>query len=665
MTFFPIYIKMFNRLLCKLTFYVFGAEKNGGTDVKNNLDLKSAHFKSFILCVYDMIAVNVAFILAMLAVGETNRWDVMLERAIPVTAVFTMLFFAFSIYSSIWKYAGVREVVNAFIAVVIGGLSSVAIDIIMSYFGLASSNLKNGCFSATFYVIGTILVFMFIIGSRVLYRLLRRHFRALQLGNRLNRVMIVGAGDMGMIMISELAANNFSKGKPVVAVDDSPYKAGKKIHGVPVKGSCEDIPRLAEKYKIDTIILCIPSASAQRQTEILRIAVTTGCKLKTSPSLLEMYDKDEGLGRLRDVNIEDLLSRPEVKLNPDVCDKYLKDKVVMVTGGGGSIGSELCRQVAKYGPKTIIIFDIYENGAYLLKNQIDSYFKGKPEIIIRIGSVRDEDRLREVFNEFHPSVVFHAAAHKHVPLMEESPLEAVKNNIFGTYNLANVAVDFSVERFVSISTDKAVNPANVMGATKRVTEMIIQYFERKCGGSTIFAAVRFGNVLGSNGSVIPIFTEEIKNGDPVTVTHPDITRYFMTIPEAAQLVTQAGGLSTGGEIFVLDMGEPVKIVTLAENLIRLSGYKPYSDIQIEFTGLRPGEKLYEELVLDEESGEIKTSANDKIFVTKPLKMDDRLFEKQLERLAKAKAEEVREILKEIVPNFVESADKKCETVDYQ
>ncbi len=410
--------------------------------------------------------------------------------------------------------------------------------------------------------------------------------------------------------------------------------------------------KLARKYKIDTIILCLPSVGSDRQTEILRIAVKTGCKLKTSPSLLEMTDTSQG-GRIRDVNITDLLSRPEVELNKDVC-SYINDQVILVTGGGGSIGSEICRQVSKYHPKKIVVFDIYENNAYLLKQQLDAYHHGNPEIDIRIGSVRDQKRLREIFDEFHPSIVFHAAAHKHVPLMEDSPKEAVKNNVFGTFNVASIAVEYNVKRFVNISSDKAVNPANVMGATKRITEMIVQYFERKCQNSTIFAAVRFGNVLGSSGSVIPIFTEQIKNGGPVMVTHPDITRYFMTIPEAAQLVVQAGGLAKGGEIFVLDMGEPVKIVTLAENLIMLSGYKPYTDIEIRFSGLRPGEKLYEELVLDEESSERKMTANNKIFVTKPVEMDDKLFEEELENLKNATDKNVRSIIKTIVPNYKEA-----------
>lgn len=618
------------------------------------VDFKSAGIKSVLMMLYDVFAVNFAYIFVMFIGSGQHNMDAIWQRALPVTAIFIVLYYAFKIYSSMWEYAGIREVWNVALATIIGGISGIAVDLILSSIGGAASKLNNGCFDAYFYVFGTLVAIILVAGMRILYRLVRRYYRekSLEKDEKLDRVMIVGAGDMGMIIINELEVNNYSKGKPIIAVDDNPLKVGKRIRGIPVKGTCDQIPELAKKYDINTIIMCLPSVGSERQTEILRIAVKTGCKLKTSPSLLEMTDTSHG-GRIRDVNITDLLSRPEVELNRDVCG-YLKDQIVLVTGGGGSIGSELCRQVSKYHPKKIVVFDIYENNAYLLKQQLDAYHKGNPEIDIRIGSVRDPKRLREVFDEFPPSIVFHAAAHKHVPLMEDSPKEAVKNNVFGTFNVASIAVEYNVKRFVNISSDKAVNPANVMGATKRITEMIVQYFERKCKNSTIFAAVRFGNVLGSSGSVIPIFTEQIKNGGPVMVTHPDITRYFMTIPEAAQLVVQAGGLAKGGEIFVLDMGEPVKIVTLAENLIMLSGYKPYTEIEIKFSGLRPGEKLYEELVLDEESDERKMTANNKIFVTKPVDMDDELFEKELEKLKDADENEVRGIIKEIVPNYHEA-----------
>ena len=618
------------------------------------VDFKSAGIKSVLMMLYDVFAVNFAYIFVMFIGSGQHNMDAIWQRALPVTAIFIVLYYAFKIYSSMWEYAGIREVWNVALATIIGGISGIAVDLILSSIGGAASKLNNGCFDAYFYIFGTLVAIILVAGMRILYRLVRRYYRekSLEKDEKLDRVMIVGAGDMGMIIINELEVNNYSKGKPIIAVDDNPLKVGKRIRGIPVKGTCDQIPELAKKYDINTIIMCLPSVGSERQTEILRIAVKTGCKLKTSPSLLEMTDTSHG-GRIRDVNITDLLSRPEVELNRDVCG-YLKDQIVLVTGGGGSIGSELCRQVSKYHPKKIVVFDIYENNAYLLKQQLDAYHKGNPEIDIRIGSVRDPKRLREVFDEFHPSIVFHAAAHKHVPLMEDSPKEAVKNNVFGTFNVASIAVEYNVKRFVNISSDKAVNPANVMGATKRITEMIVQYFERKCKNSTIFAAVRFGNVLGSSGSVIPIFTEQIKNGGPVMVTHPDITRYFMTIPEAAQLVVQAGGLAKGGEIFVLDMGEPVKIVTLAENLIMLSGYKPYTEIEIKFSGLRPGEKLYEELVLDEESDERKMTANNKIFVTKPVDMDDELFEKELEKLKYADEKEVRGIIKEIVPNYHEA-----------
>ncbi len=618
------------------------------------MDFTNIKAKKILMIIYDIIVINISFLAsAFIENIQLNGFTAIMQRSIPVTIVFIFLYFAFDVYKSMWEYAGSKELSKIFGATVIGGISSIAIDIIMSSFEFEISNIPGGNFGASFYIVSTALILVFTCAFRLGYRLIRRSMRDVMwpFHKNRNRVMIVGAGDMGMIIIKELEANNYSKGKPIIAVDDNPFKKGQSIRGVPVKGNCNDIVELAEKFRIDTIIICIPSADDTRLNEILHICVSTGCKLKISPSVLEMVEGTDS--KIRDVNITDLLARPEVKLDTEIC-KYITGKSVLVTGGGGSIGSELCRQISKYSPAKIVIFDIYENNAYVLKNQLDKFYNGFPEIHIRIGSVRDEERLKEVFEEFHPDVVFHAAAHKHVPLMEDSPKEAVKNNIFGTYNLAKLAVEYNVERFVSISTDKAVNPTNVMGATKRVTEMIIQYFERKCNNSTKFAAVRFGNVLGSSGSVIPLFTEQIKSGGPVTVTHPEITRYFMTIPEASQLVVQAGGMASGGEIFVLDMGEPVKILSLAENLISLSGFKPYVDIDIQFTGIRPGEKLYEELVLEEEASERKMTGNNKIFVTSPVKMDDDLFMTQLESLKKADMTQIRGLLKEIVPNFCEN-----------
>ncbi len=616
------------------------------------MDLKNVKLKKFLMIVYDIISVNLAYVIAAALEGKKDVWPVILERALPVTVVFIILYCAFGIYKSMWEYAGSKELMNIGAATFLGGLIGLSIDVVMSALHFSVSNLTNGLINFRFYVYGTLMVLVFVCAMRVAYRYIRRmmktdnHFSK----RKAKRVMIVGAGDMGMIIIKELEAGYYKKGRPVVAVDDNPLKIGQRIRGVPVKGTCDDIPAIAEKCKIDTIVICIPSADERRQSEILRIAVTTGCHLKISPSILEMV---EGTGSgMRDVSITDLLSRPEVTLDTKIC-AYLSDKNILVTGGGGSIGGELCRQISKYSPSKIIIFDIYENNAFVLKNQLDRIYGGEPEVIIRIGSVRDVQRLREVFEEFHPDVVFHAAAHKHVPLMEANPKEAVKNNIFGTYNLAQTAVEYKVKRFVSISTDKAVNPTNVMGATKRVTEMIIQYFDRLCNNETKFAAVRFGNVLGSSGSVIPLFTEQIKNGGPVTVTHPDITRYFMTIPEASQLVVQAGGMADGGEIFVLDMGEPVKIISLAENLISLSGYKPYIDIDITFSGLRPGEKLYEELALEEEYDKRRLTANDKIYVTSPVDIDDDLLIAQIEALKSAEPAEIKKILKLIVTNYHE------------
>lgn len=604
----------------------------------------------------DAIGVNVAFFLSVLMLNNmhsiaTDHLNTLIGRSFYTTAIFIIVYFFFGLYNSLWEYAGIHEMVRCAVAGVIAILLNFAADEICARFDF----FRIGRLNMSIYLSAMLLIIGLSGSIRLIYRAIRRTKKARSAGTRRGtgkRVMIIGAGDMGLTILKELATKAFSIGKPVVFVDDNPLKTGRHIEGIPIEGGCENIPELAQKYKVDEIIFAIPSATPQRRSEIFKLAIETGCSMKTSLSLQEFTEKSVSEPTIRNVEITDLLARPEVTLNTDIC-SYLKDRTIMVTGGGGSIGSEICTQVARYKPAKVIIFDNYENNAFVLKNKLDRKYHGKVQFFIRIGSVQDPKRLDEVLSEFKPSVMFHAAAHKHVPLMEDSPCEAVKNNIFGTYNTAKAAIDHNVSKFVILSTDKAVNPTNVMGATKRVTELIIQYFERQNTG-THFAAVRFGNVLGSNGSVIPIFKEQIAAGGPVTVTHKDITRYFMTIPEAAQLVVQAGGMAKGGEIFVLDMGEPVSITSLAEKLITLSGYKPYEDIKIEFTGLRPGEKLYEELTLAEEESEMQLTANDKIFVLPPVEFSSKKLEEGLEKLKEADRHNVRDLLLELVPNFSNS-----------
>lgn len=612
-----------------------------------------------LLIAADILLINLSyFLIALLSNDYTVSAlaPMLFGRAIPVTVAFVLIYWVCGLYSSIWKYAGLYDLVRCCGAGVLGGLLSVAIDKIGDYFHF----LQMGNLNANFYISSTLLIIAMCGGVRLLYRTSRylvrtNPFRPAK-SRKIKRIMIIGAGDMGMIIVRELEANAFRKGKAVVIVDDDPAKQGKRFFGVPVRGGIERIPEIAERYKTDEIIYCIPSASNARQREIMNIAMQTQCVLKKCPSLLEMHDGDPGMQKIRDVDITDLLSRPEVDLNIEQC-RYLENQTVLITGCG-SIGSEICRQVAKHKPLRMILVDNYENNAFSVYHDIKRKMKDAFPVYIRIGSVQDLGRMREIFEEFHPDIVFHAAAHKHVPLMEESPCEAVKNNIFGTYNVAKTAVDFKVKRFVILSTDKAVNPANVMGATKRVTELIVQYFDRH-SPKTRFAAVRFGNVLGSNGSVIPIFKKQIECGGPVTVTDPNITRYFMTIPEAAQLVIQAGSLSKGGEVFVLDMGEPVRILDLAENIIKLSGFVPYKEMDIVFTGLRPGEKLYEELTMTEEMNGRQKTANNKIFVTPAVDFSDELLESTLEQLRHADRHNVRDLLRQIVPNFHENPDAPC------
>lgn len=584
---------------------------------------------------------------------------------IPLVMVFYLGMYAlFHTYSTIWKYAGFYEIARFGIATILatGGIW------IADYVGMKACRrmmdagyavpLLFNVLPVSVYIDAALVIIIvglsvriFNRSAKLLYNENRRHRHASKSsGASEKKILVIGAGSIGSALITECQLTEYRLGIPVAILDDNPQKIGLSILGTPVVGTCDEIDAAVEKYKVTHIYFCITEISEARKRELLEKLIHTGCTVKMASDHADVTsERKSTIASSRRINILDLLSRPPVELNRDVC-RYVTDEVVLVTGGGGSIGSELCRQLAPYYPKKIVIFDIYENNAYTLKNSLDMQYFGTPQVEIRIGSVREEKRLREVFEEFHPTSVFHAAAHKHVPLMEDSPYEAIKNNILGTYNTAKVSNEFGVRNFVLLSTDKAVNPTNVMGASKRCCELVIQHFS-KISEHTKFAAVRFGNVLGSNGSVIPLFTEQLEHGGPLTVTHPDITRYFMTIPEAAQLVVQAGGLAKGGEIFVLDMGEPIKILSLAEKLIRLSGYEPYVDIDIQFTGLRPGEKLYEELILPSEREGMHKTENDKIFVTAPCEFDEAFLVEHIERIATMNPRESRAFLRELVPNY--------------
>ena len=464
------------------------------------------------------------------------------------------------------------------------------------------------------------------------------------------RIMIVGAGVAGHMLVKEYLESNKVSGNVVCFIDDDRNKVGCLLEGIPIAGATEDIPYCIQKYKVDEIIYAIPSAPALRRKEILDICSTTGCKVQMVPGIYQLVNGQVRVESLRNVEAQDLLGREPVKVNMDQIFHYISGKVVMVTGGGGSIGSELCRQIAKSRPKTLIIFDIYENNAYDLQMELKHNYPDL-DLVVLIGSVRNTSRINSVIETYRPELLFHAAAHKHVPLMEDSPNEAIKNNVFGTYKTAQAAAKYGVKKFVLISTDKAVNPTNIMGASKRLCEMVVQMMSRR-GGNTDFVAVRFGNVLGSNGSVVPLFKKQIAEGGPVTVTHPEITRFFMTIPEAVSLVLQAGFYAKGGEIYVLDMGEPVKIADMARNLIRLSGYEPDVDIKIVYTGLREGEKLYEELLMREEG--LQDTANKLIHVGRPIEMDDNKFLEQLKVLDQAcqtESPDMKHIVAAIVPTY--------------
>ena len=547
---------------------------------------------------------------------------------------------AFHLYNCIWVYVGTSEVFRILGAYLVLAVIGVAFQI----YGVALP--RSSC------IIGLLLGCFFTIGIRFSYRLSKTVQHRLQhmagAANHKN-VMLIGAGEAGRALATEFNSSKYILDNLVCVIDDNPAKQGKRLCGIPIVGGRRDIPAMVQKYHVSKIVMSIPSASAVTRKDILDICSTTGCEVQMLPGMYQVLNGEVSVSKLRAVDPQDLLGREPIQVNLEEIFGYVSGKVVMVTGGGGSIGSELCRQIARANPKQLIIFDIYENNAYDIQMELQ---RNHPELDLQvmIGSVRNLSRVDSLVEHYRPELIFHAAAHKHVPLMENSPNEAIKNNVFGTYNMAKTAAKYGVKRFVLISTDKAVNPTNIMGASKRLCEMVVQMMNRR--SRTEFVAVRFGNVLGSNGSVIPLFKKQIEAGGPVTVTHPDIIRYFMTIPEAVSLVLQAGYYAKGGEIFILDMGQPVKIDTMARNMIRLSGYEPDVDIKVEYTGLRPGEKLFEELLMKEEG--LQDTDNKLIHIGKPIVMDDDVFCHQLERLEKACEEEVenmKDIVAEIVPTY--------------
>lgn len=570
--------------------------------------------------------------------------DDFLKSVLPYSICLVGLFYLFKLYKSLWQYASISELLNVLKACVIGGL----------ILFLVINPILHINFDVILMPVYILLLVFFIGGIRFAYRVVRRDRRftlQLQSKSKWKNVLIVGGGDAGSTVIRELQINEDVKLRPVGVIDDDKSKQGRTLHGVDVVGTRHDIVRVVEEKNVDEILVSIPSMNGKEMKQILDICQKTPCKLKTMPGLYQLINGEVDIRKIRDVEIEDLLGRDPVETNLEEISNFIHGKVVLVTGGGGSIGSELCRQIASFNPKTLIIVDIYENSAYDIQNELKAMYGKGLDLKVIIASVRDFSRIRQIFKQYHPQIVYHAAAHKHVPLMEASPQEAIKNNVFGTLNVAKCAHEFKVSRFVLISTDKAVNPTNIMGASKRLAEMIIQSLNEhsRCE----YVAVRFGNVLGSNGSVIPLFKRQIENGGPITVTHPDIIRYFMTIPEAVELVLQAGAMARGGEVFVLDMGEPVKIVDLAKGLIRLSGLELGKDIDIKYTGLRPGEKMFEELLLSEE-GLLKT-ANKKIFIGRPPVESFERLQHHLDQLKCVLSDDklVREMMKEIVTTYKE------------
>ena len=614
--------------------------------LKNNHHWKEG---ALLMCVADVITVMGSYFLALLlrfdftfSAIDTRFVEAFPKIIIPWCVVTIVVYYLCHLYHSIWSLASTTELISILKAYLI---------LLPVY--LVLRRVLDIFMPRSYFVMGYILNFCLTTGLRFSYRVFRVQLVGLRRGNkREDRIMIIGAGAAGQMLIKEMQNNPGKiKGKVYCAIDDDPGKKGRFIEGIEIVGGRHDIIRAVEKYHITTIIYAIPSTDAKDRTAILNICKESGCRLRTIPGMYQLVNNEVSVSRLRDVEIADLLGREQVQVNNDEIFADLKGKTILVTGGGGSIGSELCRQIAYANPRRLIIFDIYENNAYGIQLELK---KRHPDLdlVVLIGSVRNTNRINNVMWTYRPDIVFHAAAHKHVPLMEDSPNEAIKNNVMGTYKTAVAAATAGVRKFVLISTDKAVNPTNIMGASKRLCEMVVQMMDR-CSANTSFVAVRFGNVLGSNGSVIPLFKKQIAEGGPVTITDKRIIRYFMTIPEAVSLVLQASYYAKGGEIFVLEMGEPVKIDDMARNLIRLSGLTPDVDIEIVYTGLRPGEKLYEELLMNEEG--LQETENKLIHIGKPIEMDDAWFlEKlhELEEASKQESDRIKELVSEVVPTYV-------------
>ena len=602
------------------------------------------------LIIYDILSVILASALAILVRYELQIDNIPEYFLMPITrslpliiAVTLVIFWIFRLYHSLWAFAGETELQNLVIACILSGVSNVVILRFFRFGGQTQAVPNSYYFLYTFFLIACIFA------SRFSYRFFRSLKHRNENRNNSISVMVIGAGEAANVIIKEILVSHFSTMVIKCIIDDDKGKWGRFIQGIKVVGGRERIIECAELYDIDEIIVAMPSISRQEMKAILDICKETKCKIRTLPGMYQLVNGEVNVSKLRDVEVEDLLGREPVQIDIDEIAGYVSGKTVLVTGGGGSIGSELCRQIARHAPGRLIIVDVYENNAYDIQQELRAEHPDL-KLDVLIASIRNTSRVNWIFEHYRPDIVYHAAAHKHVPLMEDSPCEAIKNNVFGTWKTAMAAAANGTERFVMISTDKAVNPTNIMGASKRICEMIIQTLNRHY--ETNFVAVRFGNVLGSNGSVIPLFKRQIAAGGPVTVTDPNIIRYFMTIPEAVSLILQAGAYAKGGEIFVLDMGEPVRILDLAENLIKLSGYRVGEDIRIEFTGLRPGEKLYEEMLMSEEG--LKETANRQIHIGQPIQFDEEQFFVQLNRLkaaAESESPDIREYVRKIVPTY--------------